>query len=67
MFRCHFTKSGRIAQGENLDVATLEQAIREGWRLLTEKTPDDGLEGFEIWHCSAFLFATDGLHNKTGG
>jgi hypothetical protein len=67
MFRCHFTKAGRIVLGDNLEVATLEQAINEGWRLLAEKTPADDLEGFEIWQCSAFLYATNGLLNKPGG
>jgi hypothetical protein len=67
VFRCHFTKAGRIVLGENLEVTELAQAIAEGWRLLAEKTQTDDLEGFEIWHCSDFLFATDGLHGKPGG
>jgi hypothetical protein len=54
----HFTKAGRIVQGENLDVTTLEQAIREGWRLLTEKTPADDMDGFEIWQCATLLYSS---------
>jgi len=58
MFRCHFTKDGRIVQGENLDVNTLERAIAEGQRLLAEKTPADDMDGFEIWQCAQLLHSS---------
>jgi hypothetical protein len=65
LYRCHFTKAGRIAQGENLDAEALAQAIREGWRLLIEKAPADALDGFEIWQCATFLYSS--AHNSHGG
>jgi hypothetical protein len=58
LFRCHFSKEGRIVQGENLDVYTLELAVVEGQRLLTEKAPADDLDGFEIWQDATLCYAS---------
>ena len=53
MFRCHFTQGDRIVMGENLDVATLKEAISEGQRLLAERSQFDGIE---IWDGPKLLY-----------
>jgi hypothetical protein len=58
MFRCHFTRSGRIAMGENLDSTTLSEAIASGEKMLTERADTDDYDGIEIWRCAALLYAS---------
>ena len=58
MYRCHFTRSDHIAMGENLDAATLNEAIEKGHRMLAERSQTDNLDGIEIWDCAAFLYAS---------
>jgi hypothetical protein len=49
MFRCHFTRCGHIVMGDNLPANTLEEAIEEGQKLLSERSQEHELEGIEIW------------------
>ena len=58
MFRCHFTRSGHIAMGENLDSETLTEAIAEGEKMLSESANADGLDGIEIWDRAVLLYAS---------
>lgn len=64
MYRCHFTKHGRVAQGENLAAATLDEAIEESRRLLADKPASDALDGFEIWEGPSLLYSGG---RNTGG
>jgi hypothetical protein len=59
MFRCHFTRSGHVAMGENIDSATLDDAIAAGKQMLAERAAADDLDGIEIWHRAAFLYTSD--------
>lgn len=58
MFRCHFTRRGRIVQGQDLDAKTLEGAKSEAHRLLSESILDDKFDGFEVWERANMLFST---------
>jgi hypothetical protein len=59
MFRCHFTRSGHVAMGENIDSVTLDDAIAVGRQMLAERAAADDLDGIEIWDRAAFLYASD--------
>jgi len=56
MFRCHFTQGGQIVMGDHLDVATLEEAISEGQKLLAERSQIQALDGIEIWDGTKLLY-----------
>jgi hypothetical protein len=58
MYRCHFTKNGRIVLGESLTAETLEDAILEGERMLAEKAAAENLDGIEIWARASFLYTS---------
>jgi hypothetical protein len=60
MFRCHFTKRARIVQGENLSAASLDEAIEEAQRLLSEQSDCDELDGMLIWKDSSLYGASLG-------
>jgi hypothetical protein len=66
MFRCYFTRSGRIAMGENLDSVTLDEAIASGEKMLTERADGDDFDGIEIWDCAAFLYASTAKQTARG-
>jgi hypothetical protein len=53
MFRCHFTKRTRIVHGENLSATSLDDAIEEAQRLLSEQSNSDELDGMLIWKDSS--------------
>jgi hypothetical protein len=57
MFRCYLLRDGRIAKAENLDAATLGQAVTIARRLLQEQPHDRGLSGIEIWDGAAMLYS----------
>ena len=48
MFRCHFTKRTRIVHGENLSATSLDEAIEEAQRLLSEQSNFDELDGMLV-------------------
>jgi hypothetical protein len=56
MYRCLFIQAGRIAQGCNLRVETLDAAIATGWKILADLLDPDDCDGFEIWLDSALLY-----------
>jgi hypothetical protein len=60
MFRCHFTKRTRIVQGENLSATSLDEAIEEAQRLLSEQSDSDELDGMLIWKDSSLYGASLG-------
>ncbi len=62
MYRCYLLRAGRIVKADNLDVATLEQAIIAGRSMLADQPMDKSFSGFEIWHGTAMLHA-----EATGG
>ncbi len=58
MFRCHFTRSGHIAMGENLSLMTLDEAIVVGEKMLAERASADDFDGIEIWDCASLLYVS---------
>lgn len=58
MFRCHFTRQGRIAMGENLEATTLAEAIEDGQKMLAERSQEHDLDGIEIWSGPNLLYAS---------
>lgn len=56
MYRCYFMQQGRIAQGCNLKVATLDAAIATGRNILDDHLDIDHCDGIEIWFDSALLY-----------
>ncbi len=59
MYRCHFTRNGPIVGGADLMAATLEDAIEEARAMLAERAQAESFDGFEIWHGSSFLYASN--------
>jgi hypothetical protein len=66
MYRCYLLRDGRIVKAENLDVATLEEAIVAGRRLLAEQSRDRIFSGIEIWFGTAMLYAGSGGEGSGG-
>jgi hypothetical protein len=58
MFRCHFTRAGHIAMGENLGFMTLAEAIAIGEKMLAERASADDFDGIEIWNCASLLYVS---------
>jgi hypothetical protein len=58
MFRCHFTRAGHIAMGENLGLMTLDEAIAVGEKMLAESASADDFDGIEIWNCASLLYVS---------
>lgn len=60
MYRCHFMRAGRIAQGCDLKVDTLDAAIATGQKILADRIEPDDCDGLEIWLDSALLYLSGG-------
>jgi hypothetical protein len=58
MYRCHFTRNGRIVAGDELDADALEEAIQEAWSKLTGRGRAESVDGFEIWQGAQLLHAS---------
>jgi len=58
MYRCYLIRNGRIARGDYLDAATLEQAVAEGRLLMAMQSRCGPFSGMEIW-CGASLVYSD--------
>lgn len=56
MYRCHFMHAGRITQGCNLEVETLDAAIATGRKILADQIDPDDCDRLEIWLDSALLY-----------
>jgi hypothetical protein len=56
MYRCHFMHAGRIVQGLNLKVETLDAAIATGQKILADHIELIDCDGLEIWLDSAPLY-----------
>jgi hypothetical protein len=56
MYRCHFMHAGRITQGCNLKVETLDAAIATGRKILADLIDPDDCDGLEIWLDTALLY-----------
>jgi hypothetical protein len=56
MYRCYLTRGGQIVASEDLDVATLSEAITAGYAVLQEKPATDDLDGIEIWQDRSLLY-----------
>lgn len=56
MYRCYFTRDGRIVMGASLELETLSEAIAEGHEMLTKQPRDKNLSGIEIWQGTSFLY-----------
>ena len=56
MYRCYFMQAGRIAQGCQLKVATLDAAIATGRKILMDLLDLDDCDGIEIWLDEALLY-----------
>ena len=56
MYRCHFMQAGRIVQGLNLKVETLDAAIATGRKILADHIELIDCDGLEIWLDSALLY-----------
>jgi hypothetical protein len=56
MYRCYFLQNGRIAQGCNVKVATLDAAIATGRKMLADHISIDDYDGLEIWLDQALLY-----------
>lgn len=60
MYRCYFTQRGHIILGNDVNVATLPEAIVVGHRLLEQLAVSKGLDGLEIWENAKLLYASAG-------
>ncbi len=49
MYRSHFVHDDHVVAGENLAASHEEGAIAEATKLLSERGPREGWDGFEIW------------------
>lgn len=56
MYRCYFTQHGRIEDGCDLKVMTLDAAIATGRKILTDHLEIDRCDGLEIWLDQALLY-----------
>jgi hypothetical protein len=56
MYRCYFMQNGRVAQGCNLDVATLDAAIATGRKILADHLITEECDGLEIWLDCGLLY-----------
>jgi hypothetical protein len=56
MYRCYFIQEGRVAQGCNLKVVTLDAAIATGRKILDDLLDIDDCDGFEIWLDRGLLY-----------
>ena len=56
MYRCYLTRGDHIVAVEDLDVATLSEAIAAGYVLLEERSAVDNVDGIEIWQDRSFLY-----------
>ncbi len=56
MYRCHFLRAGRIVQGLNLKVETLDAAIATGRKILADHIELIDCDRLEIWLDSALLY-----------
>jgi hypothetical protein len=56
MYRCYFTHDGRVADGYNLNVLTLDAAIATGRKILADDLDIDRWNGLEIWLDRALLY-----------
>jgi hypothetical protein len=56
MYRCHFIQAGRIVQGLNLKVETLDAAIATGRKILADHIELIDCDCLEIWLDSALLY-----------
>jgi len=56
MFRCFFMHKGRVAQGFNLQVLTLDAAIATGRKILDDDLDLDDCDGYEIWLDRGLLY-----------
>ena len=52
--------------GDNLDVATLEEAIAAGKKMLAESAVADNLDGIEVWDRATFLYASRSVDARSG-
>ena len=59
MYRCHFMQAGRIVQGLNLKVETLDAAIATGRKILADHIELIDCDGLEIWLDSALLYTPE--------
>ncbi|PPQ30123.1 hypothetical protein [Rhodopila globiformis] len=57
MYRCYLIRNGRIVRGDNLDAATLEQAVADGRRLLALRSRSGPFSGIEIWSGSTLVYS----------
>ncbi len=56
MYCCYFMLAGRVTQGCNLEVATLDAAIATGQKILADQIDIDDCDGLEIWLDRALLY-----------
>jgi hypothetical protein len=56
MYRCYFTQNGRVEDGCNLNVLTLDAAIATGQKILADDLDIDRCDGIEIWLDRALLY-----------
>jgi hypothetical protein len=60
MYRCYFTRRGRILSEIFLETALLPEAIAMGHRLLKERAQSQDLDGIEIWYGGKLLYGSAG-------
>jgi hypothetical protein len=56
MYRCHFLQAGRITQGCNLRVETLDAAIATSQKILADQIDPDDCDRLEIWLDTALVY-----------
>jgi hypothetical protein len=56
IYRCYVVKSGRIIAGEDIDAATLGEAIAAGFKMIAERADAHLIDGFEIWQGWSFRY-----------
>jgi hypothetical protein len=56
MYRCHFIHAGRVTQGCDLLVATLDAAIATSRKILADQIDPDACDRLEIWLDTALLY-----------
>ncbi len=57
MYRCYLLREGHIVKADNLDAATVEQAVVAARQLLAGHVTTSPFDGIEIWLGATMVYA----------
>jgi hypothetical protein len=60
MYRCHFTRRGRIIQTKHLEAGSLAEGVALAHRMLAQIAVCKDADGLEIWENARLLYASSG-------